>query len=371
MVSYVASRLPEARAVADQADAWAQIAGYLRQKHYPGLAEIDQQKLAIATELLRVQMLGIEGDLQSEFQQLAESDVPEEILALVRELHTVMEGITVHQAAATFALTQNRLEAAALRQESGLQEFERAEKLLDKIRRDVIAALDEYDPRDPNIADLRDPTLDEFLATLEREPNIEAQLGIPDRPRNLRVIAESMEWQQSGGELLGQSGDAAAARARQMMRERHAQVDPQQKPESQWTEEERQQQAKAQQMQESLEKSLASVEEKAGDPATPPQQRRQLEAMAENMKRMLSQLGSGARDAEEWERIAESDKAKALLVALARGQRLPDEQWNKLLSTLEDGLWQIGGRTPPEDYRKAIEQYQDYLRQLENGDAEG
>jgi hypothetical protein len=294
--------------------------------------------------------------------------VPAEILEMVRELQAVMEGITFNQAAATFGLSQSRLEAAAVRQSKAVEEFERAEKLFDKIRRAVVAALDEYDQPNPNIADLRDPTLDEFLAQLEREPNIEAQLGIPNRPRNLRVIADTMTWQQQGGDMLGQSSDAAVARAQQIMREKEARTKPPEKPDSELTEEERSQREKQRQQQETLEKSLASIQAKADDPMTPPEQRRQLQQMAENIKRMLTHMGQRTADAQEWERIVESDKARGILKALARGERLPDEQWNKLLSTLDDGLWQVRGRKPPEDYRKAIEQYQEYLRQLDSGE---
>ena len=45
------------------------------------------------------------------------------------------------------------------------------------------AALDEFDVPNPSVADLQDPTLDAFLGQLEREPSIEAQLGLPERPR--------------------------------------------------------------------------------------------------------------------------------------------------------------------------------------------
>jgi hypothetical protein len=69
---------------------------------------------------------------------------------------------------------------------------------------------------------------------------------------------------------------------------------------------------------------------------------------------------------EEWNQIAKSAQMKAILKALARGDGIPDEQWNKLLSTLGDGLWQTGGRTLPENYRKAIEQYQERIRRLMN-----
>ena len=117
-------------------------------------------------------------------------------------------------------------------------------------------------------------------------------------------------------------------------------------------------------MQETLEKSLASLEEKLNDPQTTAEQRRRLEQMKANMERLLAQSGASSSALEEWERIVESDRASALLRSLAQGERLPDEQWNKLLSTLDDGLWQVRGRLAPEDYRRSIERYQERLREV-------
>ena len=103
--------------------------------------------------------------------------------------------------------------------EKALNGFDEAGKLLDKIRRKTIEVLDKEDVPDPNIADLQDPTLDQFLAQLEREPDIEAQLGIPNRPRNIRVLQDSMQWAQNGGGMLGTSGEAAMTRIKQQMKQ--------------------------------------------------------------------------------------------------------------------------------------------------------
>lgn len=365
VAGYVAGRLLEGRTVADQAAAWASVARFLQEKKYAGLAEVDQDKLSIATELLRVEMLGVEDDLEAQFQQQTETGVPAEIVSLVRELHYVMEAVVFNQAAATFALTQAKLDEAELQQSKALEGFSRAEELLDKIRREVAKALDEYDEPDPSIADLLDPTLDEFLAQLEREPNIEAQLGIPNRPRNLRVIADTLLWRQTGDEMLGGSGEAAMQRAREAMKMRPARRG-EQPPQREPTPQQREQIAKDKALQDQLAKSLAAIEEKSKDPKTSPQERRKLEQMAESMRRTLEQVGQPSPDAKAWEELAKADQAREILQALARGEPIPDQQWNKLLSTLEDGLWQVRGKTPPADYRKAIEQYQDHIRRLMN-----
>ncbi|HUQ71591.1 MAG TPA: hypothetical protein VM165_18830 [Planctomycetaceae bacterium] len=368
VAAYVTSRLLESRTVADQADAWMQIAGHVHSRRYHGMAEVDQHRLAIATELLRVDMQGMEAELEGQFQRLAERSVPAEIASQIRELQRLMEEITFHQASATFAMTQDRLPVAEVLQALVTTGFEHAEKLLDRIRRETAAALDEFDVPNPSVDDLEDPTLDAFLARLEREPNIEAQLGLPDRPRNLRVIAESLVWQETGGDLLGDSEQAARMRAKQAMRPPKPGSKPPEKPENELTEEERQQRAEARELEENLARTLAALKERANDPSTSAEERRKLEQRTEDLQRMLDQLGEGGVPDDLWNRIAESEQTHAMLKALARGEGVPDEQWNKLVSTLDDGLWQVGGRTPPEAYRKAIEQYQERIRRLTSDD---
>lgn len=364
VTSYVTGRLLESRTVADQADAWLRLARYVSGQQYHGLAEVDQEKIAVATELLRVDMFDMENDLAGQFRQLLDSDVPGEIVDMIRELHRIMEGITMNQEAATFALSQNRIDTAEVQQAAAMEGFDRAEELFDQVRRAVINALDEYDPPDPNIADLEDPTLDEFLANLEREPNIEAQLGIPNRPRNLRVIADSLLFDQEGDADIGSTGDAALRRAREAMRRQRNREkdDEEEQPQRPQTEEERQRQMDAKEMQEMIDKSLAAVEKQLDDPGTSAEERRRLEQMAENLRRMQGVNGQQPRQA--WEQLAGSDEAKQILRALALGQPIPDQQWNHLMSTLDQGLWQVQGHTPPEDYRQAIEQYQERIREL-------
>lgn len=362
VAAYVTNRVLESRTVADQANRWARATAALESKAYHHLSAVDQEQLAVATQVLRLEMLNIEPELEQQFTQQAESGLPAAIVDVIRELHRVMEAVTFNQSAAVYAATEGKLDVASEQQQRAMDGFERAEKLFDQMRQAVVTELDEYDVDDPNIADLVDPTLDEFLANLEREPNIEAQLGIPDRPRNLRVLADSMERMQSGGDMLGESSQRARRRAMEEMLMRQnspasAKADaPQREPD-----------AGEQRMREKLEQALADVQRQLQDPQTTPEQRRTLEQTAANLQQMLEKMQDGAASLKEWEQMVESDSAKATLRALARGQAVPDEQWNKLLSTLGDGLWQVRGRTLPEDYRKAIEQYQDRIRQLTQG----
>jgi hypothetical protein len=362
VTGYVTSRLLESRAVANQADEWVQIALHVHGRQFHRLVEVDQRRLAVATELLRVDMLSMESELNEQFQRVSEKSIPPEIAQLVQDLQRQMQLICIHQGAADYAMTQDRLPDARTLLAEVDAGFVRALELFDKIRRDVAAALDEFAPRNPNIADLRDPTLDEFLTQLEREPNIESQLGLPERPTNLRVIAETMMWQQTGGQMLGGAVAAANARAMKAEKESAAAVRRAEKPEEELTEEEREQRAQERQMEEDLTKALASVKERAKDPSQTDEERRKLARMAKEMQRSLDQ--KDRQTDETWDSLESSQAMKEAVKALANANNLPAEQWNKLISTLDDGLWQVGGRTLPEDYRKSIEQYQERIRKL-------
>ena len=356
----------ETRTVADQADAWASLSQSVADHAYWSIVKTEQQRIAVSTQVLRVEMLDMKSDLDGQFQQLTESPIPVEIVEMIEQLHRLMESITFNQAAASFRAGQKQLDSAARQQQLATDRLVEAEKLFDRIRRAVVDELDEYDVRDPNIADLRDPVLDEFLARLEREPSIAAQLGIPNRRRNLRVIADSIFFQQNGNVGLSDSGDAAAARAKEAMKmnraDEKAKRDKDQ--EKELSKDEQEQRDEAKKAQEMLEKSLVEIEKQRDDPKTSEDQRRRLEKLAEEIQQMIERTESENTDRQAWQRIAQSDEARALLQAIAKGEAIPDQQWNKLLSTLDDGLWQVRGKQPPEAYRKAIEQYQDQIREL-------
>lgn len=361
VLDYVTTRLPEVRVVTDQAVRWQKVIAAYLQSRYPALAELDQQQLALTTELLRVEMLDIPTDLQNEFNRQAATSIPEDILAIVSQLQMTMESVTFTQQAATFALSNQQVAIAAEQQQKAIEYLQQAEALFDTMRRKVVEVLDELPVDNPNIADLRDPTLDEFLAQLEREPNIEALLGIPNRRRNLRTYADNLEASSSGSMLLQQAGDAARSRARQTLRETPP---PSGASPKELTEEERQQQELAEKQQQELAEALTRIQEKLEDPQLTAGQKEQLEQIEKQMQQALKDAKDSPTGQRRWQQLTEADQAQAALQSLARGQRIPDDQWNKILSTLGDGLWQVGGRSPPEDYRHAIEHYQSRLRDL-------
>ncbi len=368
VVEYVTTRLLETRVVADHAARWDWLMEALAQKRFASMAELDQQQIALTTELLRVDMLGIEAGLQTEFTQQGGATVPAEVLELVRQLHTVMEAATFNQTSATFLFSQDRMEDAAAQQTKACDQLEQGEKLFDDIRRKVVAALDELPPRPLNIADLRDPTLDEFLAGLEREPNIEAQLGLPNRRRNLRVIADEMEWQENGAGMMGRAAEEAQQRAMETEQQSDGKsLPPPQAAEREMTAEERQERAAVEQQQQDLAKTLTEMQQRAADPATSPEEKERLESLVQSLQQFAEQSRRGRVPPNLWNQIAQSDQAKAALAAIAAGKKIPDQQWNKLMSSLDDGLLQVGGRTPPAEYRRAIEQYQNRLRRMLDG----
>lgn len=360
---FAAKRLTEIRALAERANDWLDTTERLGRRQYGGLAEIDQQRLTAETEQLRIALLSANGDLTGQFQ----GDVPAAVQAAARELEAAMEAVTFNQLAASFSLSRDELADAETQQSLALAAFERAEELFDRLRRMVIEELDKRDPDDPNVAELEDPTLDRFLEQLEREPDLAALLGIPDRPRNLRVISDWMLWDEQQGGAQGVM-DEAARRARRRAEEEQL-ARPKPKPpgkEDDRSEEEWRQVADAEQAEELLQKKIEEFERQAADPKMEPGQAAKLLAMAEKLESLRKQLAEAGGEQRKLEEVVHSDQWRAAMQSLAANQSHADEPWNRILSSLGDGLWQVRRKTPPEHYRRAIEQYQERVRKLRN-----
>jgi hypothetical protein len=361
---YANKRLAEGRTLFERVAGWTEIADHLRARRFSGLAKVDQRRIAFQTELLRIDMESIDQQLNAQFR----GGVPQQVTALANELKQLMETITFNQAAATFQLESERLADAESQQAFALEGFKQAEELFDRIRRTVVDELDQIDPENPNIADLEDPTLDQLLEQLEREPDLNALLGLPVRPQNLRVISDF--FASNDGDLrvpsaLAQAAEQARARAEaeeQAARRMRRQSDE----DDDMTEEEWRQVADAEEAQERLQEKIEELRQRAARPMTEPEEAERLRQMAAQLDQMRQQLAGRQIDKQQWEQMSRSDQMQAVLRAAARGEPLPDSQWNRLMSSLDDGLWQVRRRTPPEDYRRAIEQYQERLRRLTN-----
>jgi hypothetical protein len=362
ITDYTNKRLAESRALAERIAGWAEMAEHLQGKQFSGLAKVDQHQLALRTELLRIDMGGIDQQLAASFR----GEVPESVTALANELKQLMESITFNQQAATFELATEQLPAAETQQGLALDGLRRAEELFDRIRRQVVEEGDKVDPDNPNIADLVDPTLDQLLARLEREPDLNALLGIPNRPRNLRVVSDffaSADGDVPVPSVLEEAADQARQRAKQEQ-DKARRMRPEHEPDADKSEEEWRQIASAEEAQEKLEAKIQELKRQAEDAATDPDQAARLRQLAEQLEQMRKQLGGNRVDDQQWRELVRSDQMKAILKAAAKGDPLPDTQWNRLMSSLDDGLWQIRRRNPPEEYRQAIEQYQERIRKL-------
>jgi hypothetical protein len=361
---YTTKRLAESRTLAERIGGWTEIAGYLPARRYDGLAKIDQQQLALRTELLRTEMNGIDEQLNNQFR----GEVPESVTVLANELKQLMESITFNQAAATFELESQRLKEAEAQQGLALDGFQQAEELFDRIRRQVVEELDKVDPQNPNIADLEDPTLDELLEQLEREPDLNALLGLPNRPQNLRVISDFVASFEGTTPVPLAMADAAE-QARRRAQDEAAEARRQRREEGQeedMTEQEWRQVADAEEAQEKMQEKIDELRRQAADPQTEPEDAEKMRQMADQLSQMQRQLASRQIDKQQWDEMVRSDQMRAVLRAAAQGEPLPDSQWNRLMSSLGDGLWQVQRRTPPEEFRQAIEQYQERIRKVIN-----
>ncbi|MCG6155918.1 hypothetical protein [Rubinisphaera margarita] len=363
---YVGNRRVELQAVEDLIVNWAQMMQAIGKRHYGDLVNRDQIRLTIATEELRAGLLGIEDDLRAEFQREEEIELPQEIVDLINKLQRQMETITVHQQSSTFSFQSDQLPEAEARLINVLDAFEDAEKTFDDIRRKVVEILDEQDVRDPNIADLEDPTLDRFLAQLEREPGIDALLGIPDRPQNLRELADLYSNRGAATRDLADANEEAMARA-----EKTKSMPPPQQPRNRRenrnqdpSEVDEDMQQAQQRMQEMLRESMQNLDEQLKDETLNSQQRERLQRLKQELARIQEETRQNVNEAARWQQFAEADQVQESIRAMARGEMVPDEQWNRVLSTLGEGLWQMKGDQPPEEYRKSIEQYQQVLQQL-------
>lgn len=372
VTEYVDNRRLELQGLQDLIDNWHQIVKSTTEKNYSCLANQDQIRLTIETEDLRSQMQGIEEDLELQFQQEAETDLPEEIADLIHALKREMETITLVQQSSTFRLEAQQLVQAEARLNAALEHFARAEELFDAMRRKVIEYLDEAEVRNPNIADLEDPTLDRFLAQLEREPGIDALLGIPNRPRNLRELTDLFTSRGSATSDLEMANQESRNRTKEMIQMEQKKTaqsgqNGEQQPNSreQESEEERVEREQAEQrMKEMLDESVKSIEDQLKMQNLSPQERERLQQLKKELQKLQQQSTQQTADAARWQQFAEADQLQQAVRAIARGEPVPDEQWNRVLSTLAEGLWQMKGDLTPEEYRKAIEQYQGVLRQL-------
>ena len=317
----------------------------LQQQDFALLARNDQLALADMMESFRQEL----GELDDPIA-VGLTEMPGEADAARKKLAPMLEKVTFHQSAAVYRAAQGDIEAMAVQQQLALETLEQCEELLDEFRRSVAAALDEIEGPTPNVADLVDPTLDDLLRALEREPNAATRLGLGNRRQNLRVLSDWTLYQQRNRKNRGKGdpSEKARARARELM---EAAEEPQEESiDGTMTE-----------MEVAIERLLERANE-AGDP----READRLRSLAKELQDAVGPGESKAQQRERWRRMAKADKLRNAMRAVANGEQLPNNQWNRLLSSLERGLLQVRGRTAPEEFQRAIEQYRERVGRLRN-----
>ena len=350
---FLAERLLDVRNLVVDVEHFNAIAAGIARKDFASIAGTEQERLASTTQQLVEDLDGLQESLGELFER-DELTLPEEIAQKAQQLDALLTKITMNQAAAVYCLTHDTLDNAISQLDLAVDRFYEAEELFDQIRREAVAVLDQQEMDDPNIADLREPTIDEFLTRLEREPRLFQQLELGNRSTNLRVIQDWMTWQQNSGDRVPQDLIQAAKRARQRA-EQQEELKLQQPTQNRAEETE--------QLREMLEKSIGNLQARLQQTELGSEQSLQIQNQIEQMQKMLDEEQGDA--SAQWNALVKSARARQLISALAGDGKLPDEQWNKLFSQLDNGLWQVRGRRPPEQFRRAIEQYQDLIREFE------
>jgi hypothetical protein len=285
IASFGANRLADTRNVIASASAWVRQVRAHQADKYPRAAEVEQYRLAMKTDELAGKLGSIEQSL-SDLLQRRDGSLPEPIAVKAREFIAALDKeASPNQLAAVYALHVDDMPRATERQLLAGGALEKAEKLYDEMMKLAIAEVDKLPVQDPIANLLDDPTLDELLARLEQEQQMQQLLGIPPRPTNLRIVDD---WLTQSGNL------ATAMRSRAWMQQ-------------------------------------------------------QMKREDERMRRQLDQAYRRAVA----RALKESTQGKR--IALPRRTKLAD--WNKLLSQLNDDVGQGRDKAPPEQYRRAIEQY--------------
>jgi len=86
-------------------------------------------------------------------------------------------------------LLDGQAASSNLKQQEIKQDFEKAEQTFDEILQAIADELDKLPPEDPIAALLRDPTLDEILAQLEREQDL-----LERESKKRKLAKDNLRW---------------------------------------------------------------------------------------------------------------------------------------------------------------------------------
>lgn len=295
LAEHLLNRLVEVRRLTTLTSSWIRQMKLLASGSYSQEVSIVQYKLTTNTDRLAGKLQGLETYLA----QTISTD-PNVSAALAEKATTLLEildnDLQPNQLAAAFSLSRERMPEAHQRVQAAMGAFEKAETVFDELMRAIIDELDKVPPQDPIASLLDDPTLDELLADLENEGQLREVLGIPCRPSNLRIIGD---WLLPGNRAnggLGVGGNGNGGMSRMII------------------------------------KQITQRAERNRRRAHATYRR----AIARALKEQEAAANTSSRDQS------------------AVGTEV---MWNTLLGKLESGLMQGDDDLPPEEYRRAIEQY--------------
>ncbi len=255
---FAANRRNEINVLLARTADWVNQTELFEKREYHALAGPEQARLTSETELLAEEMEAAVQNLDGFF----EGEIPDDVVQAGGQLAAAFQPLILNQTAAGFALQDGQLAPAGAQQQKALEGFKSTEEAFNQLW----AVLRKHESeRDIQLPDLQDPTLDQILELLEREPSLERLLGMRLGPL--------------GFGFLGFGGWADAFYSR-------------------------------------------------GDT-----------------------WGAGYRSAMD----------RAVRARLFAG---PEMRRNPLASQLEEAMWQVQSQLPPEEFRKAIEQYFDQVRRL-------
>ena len=208
-------RILDSRKIITDVTSWLRRMREIQQGNFYNAAAIEQYQLAADTDQLAAKLSAVEQQIAGMLQQ-TDGTLAMTIAAKSRQLlQTLDQQVTPNQLAAAVALQQPDWQRVKTRQDAAITALSKAEQSFDEMIKAAIEEIEKLPPMDPIASLLDDPTLDEILAQLEAEGNLEEELGLPRRRSNLQVIGD---WMRPGAQRSnggGDSGTLLASRIRQ------------------------------------------------------------------------------------------------------------------------------------------------------------
>lgn len=312
MQTHVVNRTQEAQRLITNVTGWLVKEQALDAGDHYLSVEVDQHRIAADTNVLTQKLQVLNAQCQGISVTLADS--------ARAFLKTMEDELLPELEEAQLKLNDNNGRAAVEHQKVAIQLFATAEEQLDEIMDGIIKHLDSlpFNAKPEITDDMKPQSLDELLALLDEEAKAAEGLGIPCcRPSNLII---EKDWTQPGSNPGSGSGGGGSSGGRSNGRSGRRTMQP-----SAQMQQARATNQRADKLQAQLKAALDKMTQKSGDGAS-------------------GRTGNGVANEK------------------------PERKWNTLGSKLEDHLRQGRGNLPPEQYRKAIEQYFESLAGKGKGD---